>query len=139
MNKSLKIASVKLIVSANDRSVNGWLAMLQIEGMFPGCRKAVRISTTPMDGYIWFHPLNGYAGSAKVSPADWSRIMDKVEVVTDRLFPILITPEMELLSLHKYKVEYLDSMQNKLDGCNDHRASRNLSGFQPEFDIVEFI
>ncbi len=139
MIKPIKIETVTIVVSTNGDMHKGWLAMISITGILPGRRDMKALMISPSSGYVWVHPLNGYAGEAKISPNDWRRVMNRAKVVSDPHSPVEITPEIEAAALDKYKKDYLESIAGKLDECNRDRNSRNISDLVTEFNPVEFI
>lgn len=94
-NKALTITSAKIEVGTNQFSECGYLASWKIRGILPGCRKSVQLTHMYGYGKVILTPLFGYNGRAVISQQDWKNLMEMMPIVSDKLFPIPITPELK--------------------------------------------
>jgi len=101
--KELQITKSVIEVSANPHSPTGWYARHMVKGILPGCRKVTDLSVTPMTGHIWVKNLWSYNGNANINPSDWKELIKATPVVTDKLFPYTLTPEI-------VKAAYVDAL-----------------------------
>ena len=95
MAKEFQVTSAVIRVSANRLMEEGRYASLEVTGILPGCRKNVKISASP--GYMAIHcrPLFGYSGSAAIHPDQWRQLIEEAPIVSCRVLPYTITPEVE--------------------------------------------
>lgn len=93
--KSFQVTSAQIVVSANSLVPAGWLSSFEVTGILPGCRKNVKISTMPAFMAIVCRPLFGYNGSASIHPEDWRKLIEEAPVVSSRVMPFVVTPEIE--------------------------------------------
>jgi hypothetical protein len=92
--KELRITSSKIEVSANPHSPKGYYAFHEVMGILPGCRKEVKLTFSPMSGYVWVNPLYGYNGTASIDPTEWAKLVKASKVVSARHSPYPLTDEV---------------------------------------------
>lgn len=105
--KSLRITSHVIKVSANRYAETGMIASLDIRGILPGCRKNATLSYSPCHKRISVRNLFSYSGHADIDPSEWQRLILQSPVVSDKLSPVVITPEIE-----RWAIEHVLSVCN---------------------------
>ena len=65
----------------------------EVRGILPGCRKAVKLTFSPMYSTVWVQPLFGYNGKANIRPEDWKKLV-LLSPVVSRYKDFTLTPEI---------------------------------------------
>jgi hypothetical protein len=125
MNKeTLVIRKFEIRVSANNKIESGYYIEARAFGILPKCHKSHLLSFTPIAGYVWTKALFSYNGEARISPKTWRELVARAPVVSDRLFPVVITAELQAMARADC-VRYADSAERQLQDkewtCEAHR------------------
>src|SRR5262249_38045324 len=105
----------------------GYAFSLRMLAIFPGCRKSVTVSETPMAGYVWLKPLYGYNGRANISPSAWRSLINSAFITVWQYSDtkVTLTPEIEKMA-RDYYLRVADSAERQLANtemvCDEHRA-----------------
>ena len=89
----LQITKAEIVVSLH--ATGERYAEPRIWGILPRCRKVQRLSIAPQAKRIVLRPLPAGRGEAIIYPEDWREILSTILIVSDKLFPVTITPEVE--------------------------------------------
>jgi hypothetical protein len=106
--RAMKIVSARIEVSTNDLIAKregkevGYYFHLAIKAILPGCRKVATISESPFAHRIVCRNLYSYNGSAQIHPEDWREFCLNLPVVSDRISPATITPELAKEARHYF-------------------------------------
>ena len=89
----LQITKAEIVVSLH--ATGERYAEPRIWGILPRCRKVQLLSISPQAKRIIARPLFAGHGEASIYPDDWREVLIAAPIVSDKLFPMTITPEVE--------------------------------------------
>jgi hypothetical protein len=92
--KAVRIVRSEIVVSANRHAETGYIANHRVKGILPGCRLVKELSFSPFANRIVVRPLFGYNGQASISPTAWADLVQSSPIVSDRIFPVVLTTEL---------------------------------------------
>lgn len=131
VTKTLKITRGEIRVSSTLSPVDGKpIVSTEIWGVLPGCRKEVKLTWMVCAKRLIASPLCGRGGEACVAPWDYIRLVKSFPVVSDRFFPVELTPE--LLAHARKDAEYTATCPAVTNPEFCH------PDFKPVYDRVEF-
>ncbi len=88
----------RILVSKNELSPTGYHVELRMQAVFPRCRKTQSVTTRLNEGEIVLGPLFGWSGEARITPDEYFRIARAAPVLSDPMFPVVITSEIEAMA-----------------------------------------
>lgn len=94
----MPITRATIEVSANHLIPGGYFYETRIEGILPRGRKAQLMTITVQPHSIRVHPLYGDAEGVTVGPEKFRIFVRSLRVVSNDLFPVTLTPEIEALA-----------------------------------------
>jgi len=97
--RTLTITKSEIEVSSNSRIESGFYFNHKLYGTLPGCRKTVMLSFSPFAKRIIVRPLYGGNGDATIRPDDWRKIVENSPVVSCRISPVELTPEIRAMAV----------------------------------------
>ena len=99
MKNALQIVKASIEVGRCELIDCGYFFDIRLNGILPGCKKAVTLHHSTMIGYLWLKPLFGHSGEAHISPAAWRKLMATIPVVVKPFDnDVTMTPELEKMA-----------------------------------------
>jgi hypothetical protein len=90
----MQIISAAIEVSANELIEGGYGFHLNCRAIFPRCKKAAIVHYTVGSNAICCRNLYSHHGRADIHPNDWKAFISVIPVVSDRISPVELTPEL---------------------------------------------
>ena len=91
----LKVTKAAIYISANRHIKSGYFVNPQIDGVLPRGRKVQRMTYSVYRNRVHLQPLYGYANGVDVDPEQYRTFLRSLPVVSDTLFPVKVTAELE--------------------------------------------